>query len=167
MTTAVIERAHLAAIGRDLARLNGERGWRRSQRLLGKAHNETAVSFVDVARAPAWMRRAPLDQTTLACATALVAMAPVLAGSIDGDWLGELAKRAGEPALDHAISLAARVPGGGIDAVPADSVEGLGFDLLRVALPAPLRHYLAWAETAHATISQPLAAFCIAEVTRA
>lgn len=165
--TAAAERIRLAAIGHDLARLGGDRGWRRGQILLGVARTDPTVGFADLARAPGWLRRAPGDLTALASWVALIAMAPALAASIDGDWLGDLAKRAGAPALDHAISLADQIPGGGTGAVPAETIEGLGFDLMRAALPVPLRPYLAWAGSANAVVARRLADFCCSEAAKA
>ena len=158
--TAAAARAELAAIGGDLAGLGGSGGWRRARVLLGSV-TEEPVGFEDLARAPAWLRRSRTELTALAQAAALIAMAPAIASSIDGGWLGELAERAGEPALDRAIALAARVPAGGLPPVSATTAEGLGFDLMRAALPRALSRYLAWAPAASLPVTEAIATFCV------
>lgn len=163
--TAAAERAQLAAIGGDLARLATGPGWRRARALLGPVREEP-LSFADLARAPAWLRRSRDELTALARSAALIALGPAIAASIDGAWLGELADSAGAEALDRAIALAPRAPEGGLPPLPADAVEGLGFELLRAAAPAPLRRYLAWAPAGSIAPSHALAHFCVAEAAR-
>lgn len=159
--TAAAERAQLAAIGRDLARLAGDAGTRRAQALLGRRPTGPGASFADLAGAPTWLRRHREELTRLARAAALVAIGPAVAASIDGAWLGELAERAGETALDRAIAAAPRVPGGGVASQPTAALDGLGFDLMRAALPSALRRYLDWAPRGSVPASAALGAFCI------
>ena len=158
--TAAAERARLAEIGADLAGLLGDAGARRARALLGGAPEEP-VGFAALAGAPAWLRRPRPQLIALADAAALIAMGPAIAASIDGDWLGDLAAHAGEPALDRAIALADRVPDGGLSPVPADAVEALGFDLIRARLASPLRRYVAWAPGGPVPVADALAAFCV------
>jgi hypothetical protein len=160
--SAAAARAELAAIGGDLARLSD--GWR-AQALLGAPPPEQ-VSFADLARAPDWLRQPREDLNQVALSAGLIAMAPVLSASIDGAWLGELAAVAGEPALDCAIAVAGRVPGGGLPPLPAGRLAALGFDLLRAALPRALRRYLAWAPAGTLSIEPALAVFCLTEARR-
>jgi hypothetical protein len=163
--TAAAERAQLAAIGGDLARLAAGPGWRRARALLGPIREEP-LSFADLARAPAWLRRSRDDLAALARSAALIALGPAIAASIDGGWLGELANSAGEESLDRAIALAPRAPEGGLPPLPADAVEGLGFGLMRAALPPALRRYLAWAPAGSIEPTQALARFCVGEAAR-
>ena len=166
MNPAVAERAHLAAIGSDLLPLVGDAGSRRAQGLFGTRGADPAIGFADLARAPGWLRQGKPALAQLAREIALVAMGPAIAVAIDGDWLGELAHLAGEPALDRAIAIAPRVPGGGLARTPGAAVEGLGFDLMRAALTAPLQSYLGWAATADVRVTAALAHFCLIEVSR-
>lgn len=160
---AAAERAALAAIGRDLIALSGDPGERRAAALLSPAPDRPAACFRDIAGAPDWLRLPREEQRLLAIRAALLGMAPMLAGSIDGEWMGELAKLAGEATLDWAIAQAGDVPGAGLSAIPADEVPAAGFALLRAALPAPLAPYLDWADS---TCTPPgdaaLASFCAA-----
>lgn len=156
--TAAAERAELAAIGGDLAGLAGA-GWR-ARALLG-ANDDAPATFADLARAPAWLRGSREELTALARMVALIAMAPALAASIDGGWLGELAELAGEPALDRAIALAPEVPAGGLPPLSAEAVDGLGFDLLRAVTPGALARYLAWGAAGSLPIPAELARFCV------
>lgn len=165
--SAALERAELAAIGRDLAGLIGDGGFRRGRALLGEQHAEPAASFADLARAPDWLRRSQPELLELAQGAALIAMGPAIAASIDGGWLGELVARGGDLALDRAIEVAPRVPDGGLPPLSAEAVEALGFDLMRAALPLALHRYLAWAPTGSVQVTAPLAAFCLAEAMRA
>ena len=102
----------------------------------------------------------------LAVRAALVAMAPAIAASIDGDWLRELARRAGDSALDAAIALAPDVPGGGVAAVAGDAIDALGFDLMRAAVPGVLHRYLEWAPSAVRRCDAALARFAVAAAAR-
>lgn len=158
--TAAAERARLAEIGGDLARLVDGSGLRRARALFGGAPEEP-VGFADLSLAPVWLRRSRPQLIALANAAALIAMGPVIAASIDGDWLGDLAAHAGEPALDRAIALAGDVPEGGLPPVSADAAEGLGFDLVRAVLPSPLRRYVAWAPVGSVPVTAALASFCV------
>ena len=163
--SAVAERAHLAAVGGDLARLVGDAGWRRGQALLG-VRADAPASFADLARVPRWLRCSPSGLVDLARRAALIAIAPALAASIDGAWLGELADRAGEPALDRAIGLADELPTDGLSPLPAEHIDGLGFDLMRATLSGAIQRYLAWAPTGPLAVSETLAAFCVREAAR-
>lgn len=160
--SAAAERAALARIGEQLVALAGERGERRARALVDCTPAPAATSFADLAEAPAWLQRPRPALMRLATAAALVAMAPAVAASIDGTWLRDLAARAGDEALDRAIALAGEVPGGGVPAVAVDAVEALGFDLMRVVLPAPLHRYLLWAPSAGRSYPPALARFAIA-----
>lgn len=158
--TAVAERARLAGIGADLARLAEGSGARRTRAWSG-AVVQGPTELADLKQAPAWLRRSRPELTALVGRAALIAMAPAIAASIDGGWLGDLAECGGEPALDAAIALAGEVPNGGLLPVSADAVAGLGFDLMRAALPSPLRRYLAWGSAGSVPVTEPLAVFCV------
>ena len=164
--SAALERAELAAIGRDLAGLIGDGGYRRGRALLGEQQPETAASFADLALAPEWLRRSQPDLLELAQAAALIAMGPAIAASIDGGWLRELVARGGDLAMDRAIAKAQRVPDGGLPPLPAEMVEALGFDLMRAALPPALHRYLSWAPGGGVPVTRELATFCLAEAAR-
>lgn len=163
--TAAAERAELAAIGHDLGMLLGDGGARRAQALLGGDMPAPTTRFSDLTDAPVWLRQSRAALEALANRAALVAMGPAIAASIDGAWLGDLARRAGEPALDRAIAAAARVPGGGIPPLPGDAAEALGFDLMRGALASPLHRYLGWAPRGSVPVTAELATFCVAEAS--
>lgn len=104
-----------------------------------------------------------MEQTRLAHAAALASLAPMLAASIDGDWLGGLAKVAGEDLIDWAIELPDC--GGELELAPVDPkrLTGHGFGLLRAGLPPALRAYVAWAPGAVSDAESG----CVATWTRA
>ncbi len=164
--SAAAERAALARIGASLAELAGERGERRARALIERGPAPVAASFADRARAPDWLQRPRPALMRLAVRAALVAMAPAIAASIDGDWLRELARRAGDSALDAAIALAPDVPGGGVAAVAGDEIDALGFDLMRAAVPGVLHRYLEWAPSAVRRCDAALARFAVAAAAR-
>lgn len=168
--TAAAERAALAAIGRDLLALRGDRSERCRSAFLASPSDTQALrsaSFNALAASPAWLRLPREAQRRVAARAALLAMAPTLAQSIDGEWLGELARASDEEALDWAIALAADVPEGGAPAIAAREIEGAGFDLMRGVLPPSLTGYLAWAPSRGRTIKSPaLAAFCVCHAAK-
>ncbi len=159
--TAAAARAELAAIGRDLmAVLGGGHG--RGAALLGQGKSQAETSFADLALAPLWLRRPRDDQRRTAVRVAMMAMAPTIAASIDGEWLGQLARLADENLLDQAIAGTDVAPDGGLGSVPADQVETAGFDLMRATLPAALQAYLDWAPGGVAVGASPaLARFAV------
>ena len=158
--TAAAQRAELARIGATLTALAGERGDRRA-RIVGTPRRQPAATFADIAAAPAWLHASRDGLTRLALRAALTAMAPALAASIDGGWLRELAGRAGEGALDHAIAAAATIPDGGVPAVAIAATDALGFDVLRAALPPALHRYLDWAPAGDRPVPPAVAAVAI------
>lgn len=164
--SAAAERAALAHVGSRLVALAGDRGERRARALLRRDPDPRAASFADLASAPGWLLRPRDTVSQLALSAALIAMAPALAASIDGNWLRALAERAGEDTLDHAIALAGSGPGAGMPAVPAEALEALGFDLLRAALPGVFHRYLAWGPTGGTTVPAALARVAIEAAQR-
>lgn len=161
MTSAATERAALAAIGQDLIDVAGDPGERRAAGLLGPVPERAAAGFADLATVPDWLRLPRNAQRHVAVRAALLAMAPALAASIDGEWLGDLSRRIDDATLDWAIERAPAVPGTGHSAIPADAVEVTGFALLRSALPAALAAYLDWAPGVDVVVPPALAAFCV------
>lgn len=159
--SAAAERLALAQVGQSLVALGGDRGERRARALVQGASPAHPASFSDLAGAPGWLLQSREAIARLAVAAALVAMAPALAASIDGRWLRDLAERAGEETLDHAMSLAGAVPGSGLPAIAAAEMEATGFDLLRAALPETLHRYITWAPPRGTTPPAPLARFSI------
>ena len=143
--SAAAERAALAAIAGDLLAVRGDAGERRAAGLLARSDEAPARDFADLMGAPAWLRRPREAQTRLAQAMALRSIAPALAGSIDGGWLGALADVAGEDAVDWAIAKGADAPRAGDAPVAADTLTVHGFAMLRGALPEGLRCNLSWA----------------------
>lgn len=137
-------RAALAAVGRDLGTAASGR---RAAAWLSPPRDAAPGGFAMLSLAPGWLRSGRDAQRGLAQAAAVFALAPALAASIDGAWLGSIARLAGEVALDRALAVGADTPGGGAGEVPADALEALGFDLMRAALPEELRSYLNWAPT--------------------
>lgn len=164
--SALRDRAALAAIGRDLLAQADDAGARRGAALLGSPGPRRSVpraSFADLSAAPPWLRRSRDEQRRVATRAALLAMAPTIAGSIDGEWLGDLARATDDATLDWAIGFAAGVPDGGIAAIAAPEIEAFGFDLMRATLPPMLATYLAWAPGGGGAVGPvALAAFCVA-----
>lgn len=162
MSTAAAERAALAAIGQDLVDLSRDAGELRAAALLGTLPDRPTGCFADLVAAPNWLRLSREAQRGIARRAALLAIAPSIDASIDGVWLGELARLNGEATLDWAIGLAREVPGTGLSAVAAADIEATGFALMRTALPATLATYLDWAPENDAPMPQALAALCVA-----
>ncbi|UVO50034.1 hypothetical protein M0208_05680 [Sphingomonas sp. SUN019] len=162
MSAAAAERAALAAIGQDLVELSRDAGERRAAALLGPVAEHPKGCFADLVAAPDWLRLPREEQTGIARRAALLAMAPAIDASIDGDWLGDLARLADETTLDWAIGLARDVPGAGIPAIVAADVEATGFALMRAALPTTLAAYLDWAPDNDTSVPSALAEFCVA-----
>ena len=156
MSPATAERAALAAIGRDLAT---NTAGRRATAWLNGSESGAAPRFADLALAPDWLRASRDDHARLARMAAVFALAPALAASIDGAWLGRIARAAGEQALDRALAFASDTPAGGVATVPAEDIEALGLDLLRATLPPVLHSYLDPATTGRAIASPELARF--------
>lgn len=123
VTEAARRRAELAAIGRDLVAL--------------APAGSCATRWDELGQVPGWLRLPPDDLHALARQVALTALADALARSIDGAWLGALARVAGEAAVDRALGLAETgLPA--IDRVEADALEATGLALLAACLPAGL-----------------------------
>jgi hypothetical protein len=160
VSTAAAERAALAAIGQDLIDVSRDAGERRAAALLGSPSDRPTGCFVDIITAPDWLRLPRDTQRDIARRAALLAMAPAIDGSIDGDWLGDLARLTGEATLDWAIGQARDLPTPGLPLIAASDVEATGFALLRSALPATLAPYLDWAPDNDASVPPGLAQFC-------
>ena len=150
--TAAASRAELAAIGRDLIALEIGQGARRSAAFLDRlaapsaAHPITPTPrFADLRSVPDWMRCPREHQTKIAHAAALASLAPLLAASIDGEWLGGLAKVAGEDLVDWAIDLPDASGEASVAPVDPALLAAHGFGLLRASLPPVLHTYLSWA----------------------
>jgi hypothetical protein len=140
--SAAAQRAELAALGRDLMALRGTAGERRAAALLTPCPDTPPSRFADLLRAPEWLRWPRAAQEQLAQVVALRSVAPALAGSINGAWLGALAKAAGEDAVDWAIAAGMdRAQAEGQPVAPGE-LAARGFAILRAALPPGLRAYL-------------------------
>lgn len=166
MSAAAAERAALAAIGQDLVELSRDAGERRAAALLGPLPDRPTGCFADLVAAPDWLRLPREAQRAIARRAALLAMAPAMEASIDGVWLGELARLNDETTLDWAIGLAREVPGPGFEAVAATDIEATGFGLMRAALPTTLATYLDWAPDNDVFVPSALAAFCVARAAK-
>ena len=157
--TAAAQRASLGAIGRDMALLGGDR---RATALLRSLEGEPAGDGLsdlgDLAAAPDWLRAPRERQRMLARAAGLLALAPLLAASIDGAWLGALAELCGEDAIDWAIGHADAAAGTRTVQLAPDMLEPAGFGLMRAALRPGLRPALGWAPEAPATLDTSAAA---------
>lgn len=162
MSAAAAERALLAAIGQDLVDVARNPGERRAAALLGPLVDRRKGCFADLVAAPEWLRLPREAQREIARRAALLAMAPTIHASIDGEWLGDLARLSDEATLDWAIGQASEVPGGGVGQAAAAETEAAGFALMRAALPAALAAYLDWAPDHGAVPPSALARFCVA-----
>ncbi|MGY4397511.1 hypothetical protein ACVWZA_002705 [Sphingomonas sp. UYAg733] len=145
--SAAAARAALASIGADLTALSGAPDDRRGNALLmrvgGVALGQATIG--DLATVPVWLRGTREAHRRLALRLALLSIAPVLASSIDGRWLGAIATLAGEEMLDWAIQSADMTERA--DDVPhaPERIEARGFALLRSQLSPALHGYLGWA----------------------
>jgi len=162
--SAAHRRRALAAVGRDLVAQEGGPGERRAAELLRSLAgvDRPPVGLDDLATVPDWLRLPQAALHTLAERTALLSMAPALAGSIDGALLGGHAKVAGEQAVDWAIGRADKVPDGGLPPVEPQALATRGFALMRAALPERLRQLLG-PHREDADFAPALADLCIAE----
>ena len=141
--SAAAERAALAAIGRDLTEAQGGAGTRRAAMLTRPPGDPPPAAFDLLNQAPEWLRFSPERQTRLAQLVALRSIAPALAASIDGAWLGTLAALVGEPALDWAIAGASAADGPSDATLAPADLAPTGFSMLAAHLPPELRAYLA------------------------
>ena len=126
--------------------------------MLGRAlagQCRAATQFEDLAAAPSWAGWAPAERVRLGQRAALAAIAPSLAVSIDGSWLGQFAKRAGDDALDWAIRCGATETIAPFNAVDLDAV---GASALRAAVPVSLRDLIAPAGPEYGVPAAALAA---------
>ena len=140
--SAAAQRAELAALGRDLIMGRGTPGEQRAAALLTPSTDTPPSNFADLLGAPEWLRWPRGRQERLAQVVALRSVAPALAGSIDGAWLGALAEAAGEDAVDWAIAAGMdRAQDAGQPVAPGE-LAARGFAILRAGLPAGLRAYL-------------------------
>jgi len=149
---AALERAALAALGRDLFRAAGTC---RASTLLAPcpiAAAQTPVSeFSNLRHAPAWLRLPPDALLVLARRVSLQSAAATLAASIDGALLGRVAAVSGEGVLDDVIAAAA--PGDDRHIPPPNMIQADGLALLAAVLPEALRRYL----PSDATATMPFA----------
>lgn len=151
--TAAAQRASLAAIGRDLALAGGDRRAAELLRSLqGDAGCETSSDLGDLALVPDWLRVPRNTQRDVARGAALLAMAPRLANSIDGAWLGAIAEMCGEDVLDWAIASAETAEGVEMPQLAPEVIDGAGFALMRAALRPSLRAVLDWAPAGDALV---------------
>lgn len=155
--SAAAERVTFAAIAADLVALRGAADERRAAGLLPLSDDSPTADFVDLLSAPAWLRWPREAQTRLAHAAALRSIAPLLAGSIDGAWLGALAVVAGEETLDWAIGWGEDIPCLSDAAIAPDTLAAHGFATMRAALPPGLRAYLEWAPLGASATANSLA----------
>lgn len=155
--TAAAARAALASIGANLAALSGAPEERRGNGLLMRLEGVEPgqVSFDDLAAVPVWLRSSRKQQRRLALRVALLSIGPILAGSIDGRWLGAIATLAGEEMVDWAIqsnAQAAVATEADVETVEPARIEGLGFAMLRSQLGPAQHGYLAWAPSGEKTV---------------
>ena len=137
MSTA--DRARLATIAAALAGDGQDaRAAALGRALAGKVR--ASVRFEDVANAPEWLTLSLPERRRLGHRAALAAIAPALAASVDGAWLGGLAQVAGEDELDRAMALAPRAAMT-LPVFRADELEVVAGGLLRAAAPAALRDF--------------------------
>ena len=151
--TGAAQRAALAAIGRDIAARGNPGQWRAA----GLASCDTPAPPADfgaLASAPDWLKWSHGDLDRLALAVALRSIAPALATSIDGNWLGSIAATADEAMLDWAIAEHDGRTSSASDMLAADALRPRGFAILKAALPPGLRGWLA-VEGDAATPAQP------------
>ena len=111
-----------------------------SRRLAGRPR--PALRIADVASMPEWLRLTPTERQRLGNRAALALIAPAIAASVDGCWLGGLARIAGDDALDWANRIAPHVSA---SAAPFDAtaLPGIAAAMLRNAAPAALRDHVA------------------------
>lgn len=102
------------------------------------------LSFADLEAVPDWLPATPRDRRALLQAAALAAMAPALARSIDGAWLGALASRAGPDLIDWAMDVGERDdhPAPDPAMLPPHALEPTGAAIIRTRLPPALHPYL-------------------------
>lgn len=129
------------------------------RRLAG--HEDRGISLAELAALPDWIT-ARESQVAIARRAALLSMAPALAASIDGGWLGALAAVAGEGAVDDAIAMADRIGDAGLPPLPADELERHGFALLRATLPPHVARLLDESNDDPETLEPDLAHRCVA-----
>lgn len=135
--TAAEERRTIATLaGAVLASAGPGRRWPRHR---GEV---VAARWSDLAAVPDWLCLPADERDRLARNVALVSMAGALAASIDGAWLGALAKVTGETAIDRAIDCAGAVPATDLPSVPAEDLDGRGYAVLAATLSPALRRYL-------------------------
>ncbi|MEG3175307.1 hypothetical protein U1872_03635 [Sphingomonas sp. RB3P16] len=137
---SALARRQISAIATDLAARDGGPAARRGAALLRRLDgtDEAAVAISDLALAPAWLRLPRAAQRRIGRLAALVSIAPHLAKSIDGAWLGGIATVAGEAAVDWAIGEIVD-PTMVLPIVDADHLAARGASLLRASLPVALR----------------------------
>ena len=134
-------RHHLGAIATDL--LGSDRATRRVARLerVLAVAPRPALTLEDLAAVPTWLRRPVEARRALAHQAALLGIAPALARSIDGRWLGALAAAAGDATLDRVRALGEsemRLP-----VFAAHELDGVAAGIMRANVPARLADYAA------------------------
>lgn len=140
--SAATARHALAAIGQNLLAASGSSGDLRASALTGGDLAQDAPTLQDIADAPSWLLRSAEDRGVLARRAALLSIAPALATSIDGAWLGQVAETCGEAELDLVIASASNTDTDELPTCPADALEARGVALMRRALPQRLRRFL-------------------------
>ena len=113
--------------------------------MLGRKLENKARSpsnFGDVEAAPEWLGRAAADRLALGRRAALAAIAPAIAKSVDGGWLGGLAKIAGDTALDWAAALDVP-PTSTMPRFAAHDLDAVAASALRAGVPPSLRDHAA------------------------
>lgn len=141
MSAASARRA-LAAIGLRLLETRGGPSKRRAEALADGGALEEAATLKDLAAAPSWLSGCVDDRALLARRAALLSIAPTLASSIDGAWLGRVAEVCGEAELDLAIASTSRDDRDDAPVCPPEGLEARGIAMMRRALPPRLRRFL-------------------------
>lgn len=164
--SAVASRREIAAIATDLSARAGGIAERRGAVLLRslRGEREAAVAIGDIASVPGWLRLPLAAQRRIGRLAALVSIAPHLANSIDGAWLGGIAAVAGDAAVDWAIdqqvALEMVLP-----PVTGDALAARGSALLQASLPAALRGLVEGSNGE--AIARDIAVACVARAVSA
>lgn len=129
-------RDELGAVARDLRR--GDTRAAALARVLAQRPRR-ALPLAALTAVPAWLRIDPDARARVARRAALAGIAPLIARSVDGAWLGGLARAAGDDALDWA----AGQPGPQrLEPFDGSRLGAIADGLIRAATPAALHDFV-------------------------